>query len=576
MGSTDIDSFIDSYFASAADYDDDDDDDNSFCFATSKEVSYNKATKVFKPGVASSAMKDEFAGLVQKWHPVRRNSLTPAQRQGILRGHALVKEKPDLFKGRFVANGSTQDYSEYDIYREVSAPTAMLSSLFGVVSFAAAKGKAVAQFDVKQAFTQTPMKAGQKPIFVRIDASMVDIIRSINPDLHNLYGEFIDFDGSVIVQLDYALYGTIEAGRMWYDYFKSILINLKYVVCPMDDCTFNRFDDDGKIIATIVLHVDDGFITADNEGTLDEFFSALEVTLGKLSIQRGKIIIHLGMQLDFRESGKCYVTIEKLIRSILNDWNVDKYRNTPARPELFDDEADSPLLDTAMSKKLHRGIAQLLYFVSKVRPDALLPVIYLTSKVRALTERDLNTFMDVLYYLNGTVNLGLVLGASADGKIRLLAYADSSFAIYPDAKGQGGMFISYGCGSILSRSMKLPVAASTAETELCQLSSTVSSASRELEFARYQQFMPVNEPGVLFEDNMSAIHMANKGKSVSHRTRHIKVKYFFVKEFLDNGDFILVHCPTKDMVADILTKPLQGDLFYKLRDFILGYNALSY
>ena len=166
-------------------------------------------------------------------------------------------------------------------------------------------------------------------------------------------------------------------------------------------------------------------------------------------------------------------------------------------------------------------------------------------------------FVCLQYYLNGTVNLGLVLGASADGKIRLLAYADSSFAIYPDAKGQGGMFISYGCGSILSRTTKLPVAASTAETELYQLSNTVSSASRELEFAKYPQYMPENEPGVLFEDNsMSAIHMANKGKSISHRTRrHIKVKYYFVKEYLDNGDFILVHCRSTKVCHDDTAMP---------------------
>ena len=122
----------------------------------------------------------------------------------------------------------------------------------------------------------------------------------------------------------------------------------------------------------------------------------------------------------------------------------------------------------------------------------------------------------------------------------------------------------------------LPVAASTAETELYQLSSTVSSASRELEFAKYQQYTPESESGALCEDSMSAAHMASKGKSVSHRTRHTKVKYFFVKEFLDNGDFILVHCPTKEMIADTLTKPLQGELFRELRDVVLGYTELSY
>jgi len=564
-----IDSFFSCYTDSLSidDYED-------FSYVTKKEVNYHKARKVFKPGVADQSMRDEFSGLVKKWHPVHRKSLTPAQIKEILRGHGLVKEKLDTYKGRFVADGSVQKYSEYDIYREVSAPTAMLSSLFGVVSYAAAKGKAVAQFDVKQAFTQTPMKPDQKPIFVRIDSSMVRIIRDISPELNTLYGAYIESDGSVIVQLDYALYGTIEAGRMWYDYFKSIVLGLNYVVCPMDDCTFNRFDDKGTIIATIVLHVDDGFITAESERMLDEFFSSLEVVLGKLSIQRGMVINHLGMQLDFRQKGKCYVTIEKMIHKILDEWGVGStVRDTPARDTLFD-LVDSPVLDLDKSKRLHRGIAQLLYFTSKVRPDALLPVIYLTSRVRQLNENDQSIFMDVLHYLNGTVDLGLVLGADKDGKIQLRAYADSSFAIHPDAKNQGGTFISYGCGSVLSRSQKIPVAASTAETELVQLTNTVSTASRELEFAKYQQFMPADEPGILYEDNMSAIHMANKGKSVSHRTRHIKVKYFFVKEFLDSGEFILVHCPTQDMVADILTKPIQGQLFFRLRDLLLGYTSL--
>ena len=122
----------------------------------------------------------------------------------------------------------------------------------------------------------------------------------------------------------------------------------------------------------------------------------------------------------------------------------------------------------------------------------------------------------------------------------------------------------------------MSVAASTAETELYQLSSTVSSAPRELEFAKYQQCVPESESGVLCEDSVSAVHVASKGNSVSHRTRHVKVKYFFVKEFLGSGDFALAHCPTKEVIADILTKPLQGELFRELRDLVLGYTELSY
>jgi len=90
-----------------------------------------------------------------------------------------------------------------------------------------------------------------------------------------------------------------------------------------------------------------------------------------------------------------------------------------------------------------------------------------------------------------------------------------------------------------------------------------------------QQYIDSNEKGILLEDNKSAIHMSHNGKSISNRTRHIKVKYFFVKQFLDNGEFVLEHCPTHEMIADILTKPLQGEHFLELRDYLLGYEALS-
>jgi hypothetical protein len=78
-------------------------------------------------------------------------------------------------------------------------------------------------------------------------------------------------------------------------------------------------------------------------------------------------------------------------------------------------------------------------------------------------------------------------------------------------------------------------------------------------------------PGVLYEDNMSAMSLARNGRSNSDRTKHIKLRYFFIKQYLDSGEFVLKHCTTDRMIADILTKPLQGDHFESLRSILLGY-----
>ena len=60
------------------------------------------------------------------------------------------------------------------------------------------------------------------------------------------------------------------------------------------------------------------------------------------------------------------------------------------------------------------------------------------------------------------------------------------------------------------------------------------------------------------------------GKSNSKMTRHINLRYFFIKRYLETGEFEIIHCPTSEQIADILTKPLQGSQFIYLRDLLLG------
>jgi hypothetical protein len=64
--------------------------------------------------------------------------------------------------------------------------------------------------------------------------------------------------------------------------------------------------------------------------------------------------------------------------------------------------------------------------------------------------------------------------------------------------------------------------------------------------------------------------MAEKGRSTSDKTRHINIRYFFVKHYMDSDELKIEYLPTEEMVADVLTKPLQGDLFRRMRNKLLN------
>jgi hypothetical protein len=74
----------------------------------------------------------------------------------------------------------------------------------------------------------------------------------------------------------------------------------------------------------------------------------------------------------------------------------------------------------------------------------------------------------------------------------------------------------------------------------------------------------------VWQDNMSTIAFVKKGKSTSHRTKHIAVRYFFIKEKIDEGEIDVEYTPTLQMLADMFTKPLQGELFRVMRTKVLG------
>ena len=69
---------------------------------------------------------------------------------------------------------------------------------------------------------------------------------------------------------------------------------------------------------------------------------------------------------------------------------------------------------------------------------------------------------------------------------------------------------------------------------------------------------------VIFEDNQSAISMT-KNPQFHGRSKHIAIKYHFVRDQVGKGTVKLEYCPTKEMVADILTKGLPKSQFVKLR-----------
>jgi hypothetical protein len=153
--------------------------------------------------------------------------------------------------------------------------------------------------------------------------------------------------------------------------------------------------------------------------------------------------------------------------------------------------------------------------------------------------------------------------------MQVLAYIDAAYGVRDDWKSQTGGFISLGRGPVFAKSAKQKlVTKSSSEAELVGISDMLSEVIWTRDFLIEQGYQV--DASKVYQDNTSAIHLANRGRALSERTRHIAIRFFFVKDRIDNGEVEIEHLGTADMIADLLTKPLQGDLFRRLRSLLLN------
>jgi hypothetical protein len=145
-------------------------------------------------------------------------------------------------------------------------------------------------------------------------------------------------------------------------------------------------------------------------------------------------------------------------------------------------------------------------------------------------------------------------------------WVDASFAVHPDMKSQTGGALSLKKGSVYSTSTRQKVnTKSSTKAELVG----VDDVMPLILWTRY--FLDAQGYGVcknkVFQDNQSAIILEKNGQRSSSRrtqhinTRHINIRYFFVTDHIQSKELTVKYCPTGKMLADMLTKPLQGNAF---------------
>jgi hypothetical protein len=505
-------------------------------------------------------------GVVEPKHIYELNG---QEKQDALQYLMFLKQKRNgTIKGRGCADGRKQ--RKHTTKEEASSPTVAIESVMLSCVIDAKENRDVGTVDLPGAFMQADM---EDTVHMKLEGKMAELMVRIDPKLYRQYVQVEKGREVLYVVLKKALYGTLKAALLFWKKLSSQLKKWGFVINPYDSCVANKIIN-GKQ-CTILWHVDDLKISHVDANVVTDVINLLESEFGKeapLTKTRGKVHDYLGMTIDYSIPGKVKFTMVDYIKTMLDELPDDMSgtATTPAASHLFDVNESAEKLPAAIGNIYHHNAAKLLFLCKRARPDVQPATAFLCTRVKLPDVDDYKKLTRTMKYLRGTLHMPLILEANDMSLVKWSV--DASFAVHPDMRSHTGGAMTLGKGTVYGMSTRQKInTKSSTEAELVGVNDVMPQVLWTRYFLEAQGY-GVKE-SVIYQDNKSTILLAENGKASSgRRTRHINIRYFFVKDRIASGEVRIEHCPTKEMVADFFTKPLQGSQFVKLRDEIMNAN----
>lgn len=480
------------------------------------------------------AMNDEVDSLIENrtWDLCE----LPANRKAI--GSKWVfklKTRPDgavdCFKARLVAQGFSQKFgTDYDL---VFAPVVKQTTFRLLLSIAAKEKFCVRHLDAKTAF---------------LNGKLEENIYMKQPP-----GFIAEGKENHMCLLRRSIYGLKQSARVWNKTIHQVLINARYTQSKNDPCLY-KFAENGEE-CFVLLYVDDIVVASKHAKLISECERTLNSNFKIKNL--GDIQNYLGLQVNRNADGDFAINQTAYILKVINDFGLAdaKISDVPISVSYGKAEKSDLLIDNTKYRQL---IGCLLYISVNTRPDISASISILAQKVSGPSQEDWNELKRVLKYLKGTAQLSLALGKSESDN-GLIGYADANWAENRlDRKSNSGYVFKYLDGVISwSCRKQVCVALSSTEAEFVALSEACKEASwiRRV-LVDFNQTL--TKPTTIYEDNQSCLKLIEE-EHMSGRSKHIDVRYFFVKDYIDRGLVNCSYCPTENMLADLLTKPLSAN-----------------
>ena len=317
-----------------------------------------------QPTETLAAIKHELQQMLRLgvFRPMRAEDLTKEQRLRAIYCSMFLKHKysPEgefiKCKARLVAGGDLQDKS---LYADMSSPTASPQDVLVTGGIAARDNMFAATIDIGGAYLNADISPTGVDVDMVIDAYLAAILVELDPSL----AQYLRPNGTLLVRLVKALYGTVEAAKLWYDLIVGLMLKVHFKPNPVSRCVLNRKGPSGKVL-TVVLYVDDLLVLCEDEGEILWFKRYLESIFPEVTYHSGKVLNYVGMTLDFASiPGQLKVTMKQSVDDILTTARESPVKLTPSSTDLFDIDPKSTLLGPADEAYFRTFVAKLLYYV---------------------------------------------------------------------------------------------------------------------------------------------------------------------------------------------------------------------